>query len=62
MPLKWIPANYGGWFVNIGFQWFDVINSAQKSDNAFSICLSVTCSSGATSSVWVAFAGLGVVF
>ena len=25
--LKWIPANYGGWYVKGGFQWYDLINS-----------------------------------
>ena len=24
---RWIPSNYGGWYVKGGFQWYDLINN-----------------------------------
>jgi hypothetical protein len=62
--LAWVPANYGHWYVKGGFQWYDIINANLVASNAFSICglAFATCSSSATKSVFVGFAGLGVGF
>ena len=66
MPLKFMPAQYGHWYAKAGFQWYDIINTALQSANAFSVdagrtgCASV--SSGNCSSIFVGFGGIGVAF
>src|SRR5208283_4505506 len=66
MPLKFMPAQYGHWYVKGGFQWYDIVNTALQQDNAFSICGPLSsvaaCGSGKDSSVFVGFAGVGVAF
>ena len=37
MPLSFMPAQYGHWYVKAGFQWYDVINTALQNANAFSV-------------------------
>ena len=65
MPLKFMPAQYGNWYVKAGFQWYDVINTALQNANAFSVDLNTSCaavSSGDCSSILVGFGGIGVAF
>jgi len=66
MPLSWMPAQYGHWYVKAGFQWYDVINNALQGDNAFSVCgpgvTVAACGTGKTSSIFVGFGGIGVAF
>jgi len=66
VPLKFMPAQYGHWYVKGGFQWYDVVNNALQGDNAFSICgpgvTIAACGSGNTSSIFVGFAGIGAAF
>ncbi len=54
IPLKFMPAQYGHWWVKGGFQWYDIINTQLQVDNAIT-------GNGATSIV-VGFAGIGVAF
>ena len=63
--MTWMPAQYGHWFLQAGFQWYDVINTSLQVSNAVSICgnTNVTaCGSGNTSSIFVGFGGIGVAF
>ncbi|MGA2312276.1 MAG: hypothetical protein ABSF87_07920 [Xanthobacteraceae bacterium] len=68
MPLSFMPAQYGHWYVKAGFQWYDVINTALQNANAFSVdgaasgfkCSNV--SAGDCSSILVGFGGIGVAF
>ncbi len=66
VPLSFMPAHYGHWFVKGGFQWYDVVNNALQGDNAFSICgAGVTvaaCGTGNTSSIFVGFVGVTAAF
>ena len=62
VPLKFMPAQYGNWYVKGGFQWYDVINTALQGDNAFSICGCTSSCGCNTSSIFVGFAGVGVAF
>lgn len=64
IPLKFIPGQYGSWYVKGGFQWYDVINTALQQDNAFSVCgpTAASCASWQTNSIIVGFAGIGVGF
>jgi hypothetical protein len=55
--LKWIPVNYGSWYIRGGFQYYDLINN--------NLVLSETESLGAghtSRNIWVGFAGLGMHF
>ena len=52
---NWVPANYGGWYVRGGFQWYDIINQNLRIDNGIAV-------NNSNSSVWVGFVGLGVSF
>ena len=36
MPLSFMPAQYGHWYAKAGFQWYDIINTALQSADAFS--------------------------
>jgi len=59
IPLKFMLPQYGAWYVKGGFQWYDIINTALQSQNAFSTgCLS----DGCTKNIIVGFAGIGVAF
>ena len=62
--LKWIPANYGGWYFKGGFQWYDLINNNLViSENESVGCGNPSGFSCKTSrSIWVGFVGLGVHF
>jgi hypothetical protein len=66
--LKWIPANYGGWYIKGGFQWYDLINdNLVVSENQSVGCIltgvfSVATPCNTSRSIWVGFAGLGVHF
>jgi len=66
IPLSFMPAQYGHWFVKGGFQWYDVVNNALQGDNAFSICgpgvTVAACGSSNTSSIFVGFAGITAAF
>jgi len=62
--LKWIPANYGGWYVKGGFQWYDLINNnLVLSENESVGCdINVNESCKTRRSIWVGFVGVGVHF
>jgi hypothetical protein len=68
VPLSWMPAPYGHWYVKAGFQWYDVINSALQASNALSVggvvtgggCGTVSASN--CSSIFVGYGGIGVAF
>lgn len=53
--LKFIPVQYGGWYIRGGFQWYDLINNNLIISEAESI-------NKTERSIWVGFAGLGVHF
>ena len=61
---RWIPSNYGGWYVKGGFQWYDLINNNLViSENQSVGCLINPAETCRTSrSIWVGFAGIGVHF
>jgi hypothetical protein len=61
MPLKFMPAQYGNWYVKAGFQWYDIINTSLQASNAVSLGTSCT-SSSCLSSIFVGFGGVGVAF
>jgi hypothetical protein len=65
MPLSFMPAQYGHWYVKAGFQWYDIINTALQNANAFSVDGNFSCAavnSGDCSSIIVGFGGIGVAF
>jgi len=67
IPLSWMPAQYGHWYVKGGFQYYDIINNNLQLSNAISACgLAVLggapCSSSKTTDIIVGFAGIGVAF
>ncbi len=66
IPLKFMPATYGHWFLKGGFQWYDVVNNALQGDNAFSVCgAGVTvaaCGASKDSSIIVGFVGVTAAF
>jgi hypothetical protein len=70
VPLTWMPAQYGHWFVQGGFQWYDIINKALQNGDAFSSTGNVLPIGGqcaATSanlcrSIVVGFASIAVAF
>ncbi len=63
IPLKFMPAQYGHWFVKGGFQYYDIVNNALRADNAFSVCgVAAACSNWKTTDIIVGFAGIGVAF
>ena len=61
---RWIPSNYGGWYVKGGFQWYDLLNNNLViSENQSVGCLLNPGEACRTSrSIWVGFAGIGVHF
>lgn len=63
--LNWVPKQYGNVYAKVGFQYYDVINSAIQASNAVSICGGGTvaaCGSSNTTNVFVGFGGIGVAF
>ena len=62
--LKWIPANYGGWYFKGGFQWYDLINNnlVISENESVGCALNATASCKTSRSIWVGFVGLGVHF
>jgi len=65
MPLIFMPAQYGHWYVKGGFQWYDIINTALQNANSFSVDGNLSCaavSAGTCSSILVGFGGIGVAF
>ena len=64
IPLKFMPAQYGHWYVKGGFQWYDIINNSLQSQDVFSVCgaAATSCSSSQYKDVIVGFAGIGVAF
>jgi hypothetical protein len=61
---RWIPANYGGWYVKGGFQWYDLLNNnlvlSENESVGCAINLNESCKT--SRSIWVGFAGIGVHF
>jgi hypothetical protein len=53
--LKFIPSNYGGWYIKGGFQYYNVINSILRTQN-------LGVSGDGSQNVWLGFAGIGVHF
>lgn len=70
MPLSFMPAQYGHWYVKAGFQWYDIVNTALQNANAFSVVSTAlpaagqcaATSAGNCSSIFVGFGGIGVAF
>ncbi len=65
MPLSFMPAQYGHWYAKAGFQWYDIINTALQSADAFSTSGTTSCAAAGSancSSVIVGFGGIGVAF
>ncbi|MFY9893440.1 MAG: hypothetical protein WAK63_04815, partial [Xanthobacteraceae bacterium] len=65
MPLSFMPAQYGHWYAKAGFQWYDIINTALQSADAFSTSGTTSCAAAGSancSSVFVGFGGIGVAF
>jgi hypothetical protein len=62
--LKWIPANYGGWYLKGGFQYYNLINSNLRiSENQSVGCgLNPAFACKTSQNIWVGFVGLGVHF
>ena len=62
--LKFIPANYGGWYLKGGFQWYDLINNnlVLSENESVGCALNPTFSCKTSRSIWVGFVGLGVHF
>jgi hypothetical protein len=62
--LKFIPANYGGWYLIGGLQWYDLINNNLViSENESVGCgfnTAVRCKTDR--SIWVGYFGAGVHF
>ena len=53
--LKWIPAQYGGWYIRGGFQYYDLINNNLVLSEVESVNKS-------NRNIWVGFVGAGVHF
>jgi hypothetical protein len=53
---NWIPANYGGWYVRGGFQYYNIINENLRISNDEMI------GHPTSPNIWVGFVGLGVTF
>jgi len=66
LPLSWMPAQYGHWYVKGGFQYYDIINTNLQLSNAISACggtaTIATCPSSQTTNIIVGFGGIGVAF
>jgi len=66
LPLSWMPAQYGHWYVKGGFQYYDIINTNLHLSNAISACggtaTIATCPSSQTTNIIVGFGGIGVAF
>ena len=62
--LKWIPANYGGWYVKGGFQWYDLINNnlVISENESVGCAINPNESCKTSRSIWVGFVGIGVHF
>jgi hypothetical protein len=62
--LKWIPSNYGGWYIRAGFQFYDLINkNLRLSENQSVGCdINTTAACKTSQNIWVGFAGVGVHF
>lgn len=62
--LKFIPANYGGWYVKGGFQWYDLINNnlVISENQSVGCALNAAESCKTSRSIWVGFVGVGVHF
>jgi len=61
---KWIPANYGGWYVLGGFQWYDLLNNnlVQSENESVGCAINPNESCKTSRSIWVGYVGLGVHF
>ena len=61
---RWIPSNYGGWYVKGGFQWYDLINSnlvlSENAERRLRYQSRISCKT--SRSIWVGFVGIGVHF
>jgi hypothetical protein len=53
--LKWVPTNYGKWYVKGGFQYYNLINTNLVISEIESI-------GSANRNIWLGFAGIGVAF
>jgi hypothetical protein len=62
--LKWIPANYGGWYIIGGFQWYDLINNnlvlSENESVGCDINRAAACKT--SRSIFLGYVGLGVHF
>jgi hypothetical protein len=61
---KWIPSNYGGWYVLGGFQWYDLLNNnlVQSENESVGCALNPNESCKTSRSIWVGYVGVGVHF
>ena len=53
--LKFIPSNYGGWYIKGGFQYYNIINPVQRAEN-------LAVSGTNSQNIVLGFAGIGVHF
>jgi hypothetical protein len=62
--LKFIPANYGGWYIKGGFQYYNLINNnlviSENQSVGCGLNPAVACKTDRN--IWVGFVGLGVHF
>jgi hypothetical protein len=61
---RWIPKNYGGWYVKGGFQWYDLINSnlVLSENESVGCAINANESCKTSKSIWVGFVGIGASF
>jgi hypothetical protein len=61
---RWIPKNYGGWYVKGGFQWYDLINSnlVLSENESVGCAINAGESCKTSKSIWVGFFGIGATF
>jgi hypothetical protein len=70
VPLSFMAPQFGHWFAKVGFQWYDVINTAMQNGNAFSVVSTslppghqcAATSSSNCSSIFIGYGGVGVAF
>jgi hypothetical protein len=70
VPLSFMAPQFGHWYAKVGFQWYDIINTAMQNGNAFSVVstslpLQHQCaatSSQNCSSIFIGYGGVGVAF
>jgi hypothetical protein len=64
IPFKFMPAQYGHWFIQGGVQFYDVINTSLQSQNVFSVCgpAATSCSNSQYKDIVVGFVGIGAAF